>query len=108
LDRRNAFADNLSCVSNRLPRWQKQSGWEVFETEGVSPVACGGNGRDSALSYARQRAGYAPTEIRVLDKDWNALKTVLRISRRTSTALLTIPRLYVAHPLVPFSVPFSV
>jgi hypothetical protein len=49
---------------SRNPRWQKQSGWEVFEAEGVCPVYCGSDGRESALSYARLRAGYARTEIR--------------------------------------------
>ena len=44
---------------SRLPRWQKMRGWEVFEADGVSPVFCGENGREDALSYARQRAGYA-------------------------------------------------
>jgi hypothetical protein len=29
-----------------------------------------------ALSYARQRAGYAPTEIQMLDNDWNIAETV--------------------------------
>jgi hypothetical protein len=43
---------------SRNPRWQKQDGWEVFEAEGVSPVYCGENGREQALSYAHQRAGY--------------------------------------------------
>ena len=56
---------------SRNPRWSKQRGWEVLEGVGVSPVFCGDNGRESALSYARQRAGYAPTEIRVLDESWN-------------------------------------
>jgi len=42
---------------SRNPRWQKQDGWEVFEAEGVSPVYCGENGREQALSYAQQRAG---------------------------------------------------
>jgi hypothetical protein len=37
----------------------------------LAPVFCGENGREDALSYARQRAGYAPTEIRVLDESWN-------------------------------------
>jgi hypothetical protein len=39
----------------------------VYEGDGVCPVYCGPNAREDALSYARQRAGYAPTEIRVLD-----------------------------------------
>ena len=43
---------------SRNPRWQKQGGWQVFEAEGVHPVYCGPNGREQALSYARQRAGY--------------------------------------------------
>jgi hypothetical protein len=54
---------------SRIPRWQKQGGWEVYEADGVSPVYCGPNAREEALSYARQRAGYAPTEIRVLDAE---------------------------------------
>jgi hypothetical protein len=41
---------------SRNPRWQKQGGWEVFEADGVSPVYCGDYGRQSALSYAHQRA----------------------------------------------------
>jgi hypothetical protein len=61
----------------RNPRWQKQGGWEVFEADGVSPVYCGDRARDSAISYARQRAGYAPTEIRLLDAEWNVLEVIL-------------------------------
>ena len=52
---------------SRNPRWQKQGDWEVFEAEGVSPVYCGENARESALSYARQRAGYGRAEIQVLE-----------------------------------------
>ena len=55
---------------SRNPRWQKQSGWEVFEAEGVCSVYCDERARDSALSYARQRAGYGPAEIQVLDESW--------------------------------------
>ena len=61
---------------SRNPRWQKQGGWEVFETEGVSPVYCGATAREYALSYACQRAGYAPTEVRVLDNDWNVAERI--------------------------------
>lgn len=61
---------------SRNPRWQKQGGWEVFEGEGVRPVYCGDNARDSAMSYANQRAGYAPTEIEVLDAEWNVTETI--------------------------------
>jgi hypothetical protein len=43
---------------------------------GVSPVYCGPTAREYALSYAHQRAGYAPTEIRVLDNDWNVVETI--------------------------------
>ena len=52
-----------------IPRWPKQCGWDVYEGDGdgVSPIYCGPNAREDALSYARQRAGYAPKEIRVLD-----------------------------------------
>jgi len=56
---------------SRNPRWQKQGGWEVHEGVGVSPVFCGANGREDAIGYARQRVGYAPTEIQVLDARWN-------------------------------------
>jgi hypothetical protein len=61
---------------SRNPRWQKQGGWEVFEAEGVSPVYCNERARDSALSYARQRAGYARTEIQVLDDAGNVIETI--------------------------------
>ena len=61
---------------SRSPRWQKQDGWEVFEAEGVCPVYCGTNGRDSALSYARQRAGYGRCDIQVLNEDWNVVETI--------------------------------
>jgi hypothetical protein len=37
---------------SRIPRWQKQGGWEVFEAPGVQPVFCGEDGRESALGYA--------------------------------------------------------
>ena len=61
---------------SRNPRWQKQGGWVVFEAEGVSPVYCGEKALESALSYAKQRAAYAPTEIRVLDHDWNVVEII--------------------------------
>ena len=56
---------------SRNPRWQKQNGWEVNEGDGVCPVYCGTTARERALSYARQRAGYSPTEIQVLDAEGN-------------------------------------
>ena len=61
---------------SRNPRWQKRGGWAVFEAEGVSPVYCGPNAREDALSYAKQRAGYAPTEIQLLDAEWNVSETI--------------------------------
>ena len=61
---------------SRNPRWQKQGDWEVFEAEGVSPVYCNERARDSALSYARQRAGRARTEIQVLDDAGNVVETI--------------------------------
>jgi hypothetical protein len=61
---------------SRSPRWQKQNGWEVFEAEGVSPVYCGENGREQALSYAQQRAGYGRCEIQVLDENRNVVETI--------------------------------
>ena len=61
---------------SRNPRWQKQSGWELFEAEGVCSVYCDERARDSALSYARQRAGYGPAEIQVLDESWNVIETI--------------------------------
>ena len=60
---------------SRNPRWQKQGGWEVFEADGVSPVYCGERGRESALSYARQRAGYGRAEIQVLDEAGSVVET---------------------------------
>jgi hypothetical protein len=61
---------------SRNPRWQKAAGWEVFEADGVSPVFCGQHGRADALSYAKQRAGYGPAEIQVLDEAWNVVETI--------------------------------
>jgi hypothetical protein len=61
---------------SRNPRCQKQSGWEVFEADGVSPVYCGERGRESALSYAMQRAGYGPCEIQMLDDEWNVAEII--------------------------------
>jgi hypothetical protein len=61
---------------SRNPRWQKQGGWEVFEADGVCPVYCGKNGRDQALSYAQQRAGYGRCDIQVLDESWNIIETI--------------------------------
>ena len=61
---------------SRNPRWKKQGGWEVFEAEGVCPVYCDEPARDSALSYARQRAGYGRAEIQVLDDAWNVVETI--------------------------------
>jgi len=58
------------------PRWQEQNGWVVFEAEGVSPVFCGEDGRESALSYARQRAGYGRAEIQVLDEAGNVVEII--------------------------------
>ena len=43
----------------------------------MSPVYCGPNAREAAFSYARQRAGYAPTEIRLLDAEWNVVEVIL-------------------------------
>jgi hypothetical protein len=61
---------------SRDMRWKKLRGWEVFEAEGVCPVYCGTNGRDSALSYARQRAGYGRCDIQLLDENWNVVETI--------------------------------
>ena len=61
---------------SRDPRWQKQGGWEVFEAQGESAIYCGKNGRDQALSYAQQRAGYGRCEIQVLDKTWKVVETI--------------------------------
>jgi len=61
---------------SRDSRWQKLVGWEVFEAEGVCPVYCGPNGRDQALSYARQRAGYGRAEIQVRDESGNVAETI--------------------------------
>jgi hypothetical protein len=67
---------------SRNPRWQKQGGWEVFEAEGVSPVYCGATAREYALSYARQRTGYAPTRIQVLDAEGMDSKLLAAIRGR--------------------------
>jgi hypothetical protein len=61
---------------SRHPRWQRQGGWEVDEGDGVCCVACDERARESALSYARQRAGYGPCEIQVLDQAGNVVETI--------------------------------
>jgi hypothetical protein len=61
---------------SRNPRWQQQDGWEVNEGDRVCPVYCGATARESALSYARQRAGYSLTEIQVLDAEWNVAEII--------------------------------
>ena len=61
---------------SRNPRWRKQDGWEVFDADRLSPVYCGENARDSALSYARQRAGYGRAEIQVVDEAWNVVEMI--------------------------------
>ena len=61
---------------SRNPRWQKQGGWEVFEADRVNPVYCGENARDSALSYARQCAGYGRAEIQVLYEAWSVVEMI--------------------------------
>ena len=58
------------------PHWQEIGGWEVFEGEGVCSVYCRANGREQALSYARQRADYGRTEIQVLDQSGNVVETI--------------------------------
>jgi hypothetical protein len=61
---------------SRNPRWRKQGVWEIFDADRVSPVYYGENARDSALSYARQRAGYGRAEIQVLDEAWNVIEMI--------------------------------
>ena len=61
---------------SRNPRWQKKGGWEVFEAEGVQPVYCGETGRQNALEYAQQRAGYGRCDIQVLDENCNVVETI--------------------------------
>jgi hypothetical protein len=48
----------------------------VDEGDGVCPVYCGATAKESAPSYARQRAGYSPTEIQVLNGDWNVAEII--------------------------------
>jgi hypothetical protein len=66
----------IQVPPSRIPRWQKQGGWEVFEAEGVCPVYCRENGRQQALGYAQQRAGYGRCDIQVLDENWNVVETI--------------------------------
>ena len=61
---------------SRNPHWQKRGGWEVFEAEGVCPVYLDEHARESALSDARQRAGYGRAEIQVLDESGNVAETI--------------------------------
>ena len=71
-----ATMQTIQVRPSRNPRWQKRGGWEVFEAEGVCPAYCGPNAREEALSYAPQRAGMTPTEIRPLDAKWNVVKAI--------------------------------
>ena len=61
---------------SRDHRWQKHGGWEVFEAEGVCSICGDEHARDSALSYAQQRAGYGRAEIQMLDDSWNVVETI--------------------------------
>ena len=61
---------------SRDRRWQKAGGWEADEGDGVCCVHCDERARESALSYARQRACYGPCEIQVLDHAWNVVETI--------------------------------
>ena len=61
-------------------RWQRKGGWEGYEGEGVCPVYCGERAREAALSDAQQRAGYAATEIEVLDAKWNVTNVIPAVS----------------------------
>ena len=61
---------------SRNPRRRKQGAWEIFDADRVSPVYYGENARDSALSYARQRAGYGRAEIQVVDEAWNVVEMI--------------------------------
>lgn len=46
------------------------------EGDGVCCVHCDERARESALSYARQRAGYGLCEIQVFDEAWNVVETI--------------------------------
>lgn len=61
---------------SRDVRWQKRGGWEVHEGDGVCPAFCDGGARESALSYAQQRAAYGRADIQVLDDQWNVVETI--------------------------------
>jgi hypothetical protein len=65
----------------RDSRWQKQGGWEVYEGEGVCPVCCDPGAGESAFGYAHQRAGYAPTRRKVLDRKWTITNVIPAVSR---------------------------
>jgi len=68
--------ESFRCGRPAIHAGKNGAGWEVFEAEGVCPVCCDERARDSALSYARQRAGYGPAEIQVLDESWNVIETI--------------------------------
>jgi hypothetical protein len=70
----------IQVRSSRNPRWQRKGGWEVYEGEGVCPVYCDERAREDALSHAQQRAGYAATEIEVLDAKWNVTNVIPAVS----------------------------
>jgi hypothetical protein len=78
-------SESLLRPARQLMRWQQQSSWEFYKNERVCRVYCGERAREDALSYAQQRAGYAPIEIQVLDSEWNLVEA---ISRRTVRGLI--------------------
>jgi hypothetical protein len=65
------------------PRWRKQWGGRYLKRRGC-PIFCGEGGRDNALSYAKQRAGYGRAEIQVLDEAWNVVETIRNEEARPS------------------------
>jgi hypothetical protein len=61
---------------SRNPRWRRHGGWEVDAADGICCVACDEHARESALSYARQRAQYGHCEIQVLNAGWKVTETI--------------------------------
>jgi hypothetical protein len=60
---------------SRNPRWQAKDRLGVYERDGVRPIYWARMG-EYAVRYALRRAGYAPTEIRVLDSEQNVIEVV--------------------------------
>ena len=55
-----------------------RGGWQCYEGPGVAPYWIGENAKEDAIGYAKARAKYGHSEIRVL-KDNGSVESVIRV-----------------------------